>query len=99
MLLQRNTLGRRKRGQIILAQRQSQIATLGDRHAVCQSARQIDKTLRHFILRREVLLRREAFRAPRIGQDVTLGDADAGFVRAELGAGRKLHRMRRDDRE
>ena len=99
MLLQRNTFGRRKRGQIILAQRQRQIATLGDRHAVRQSARQIGKTLRHFILRRKVLLRREAFRPPRIGKDVTLGDAHAGFVRAELGAGRKLHRMCRDDRQ
>ena len=99
MLLQRHAFRRRKRGQIILAQRQRQIATLGDRHAVRQSAGQVRKTLRHFVLRREVLLRREAFRPPRIGKDVALGDAHAGFVRPELGTGRKLHRVGRDDRQ
>src|SRR3977135_4171163 len=99
MLLQRHAFGRRKRRQIILAQRQRQIATLGDGHAVRQSARQVSKTLRHFILGRKVLLRREAFWPPRIGKDVALGTTHAGLVGAELGTGRNLHRVGRDDRE
>ena len=99
VLLQRRSIGRGKRGQIVLAQRQGQVAALRDRHAVGQRARQVGEATRHLFLRREVLLRREALRTPRIREDVALGNAHARLVRAEFFARRELHGMRGDNRQ
>src|ERR1022692_502863 len=99
MLLQRRAFGRRECRQIILTQRQRQIAALGDRHAVGQGARKVREAPRHFFLGREVLLRRESLWPPRVGQDVALGDAHAGLVRAKLGTGGELRRVFGDDRQ
>ena len=88
-----------KSRQIVLAERNVEVATLRDRHAVGERFGQVGEALRHLGLRLEVLLRRKALRPPLIGQHVAFGDAHPRLVRAEFVAGEKLHRVRGDDRQ
>ena len=99
VLVERDARRRRKPRQVILAERNRQVAALRDRDRVGERLRQVGELLRHLGLRREVLLRREAARPARIGEHVTLGDAHARLVRAEIARAQELHRMRRDDRQ
>ncbi len=99
VLVDRDARGRRKFGQVILAERDGEVASLRDGDGVGDRLRQVGELCRHFRLRREVLLRREAARAAGVGEDVALGDANAGFVRAEVVARGELHGMRGHDRQ
>ena len=98
-LLPRHVLGQRRRGkrrQIVLPQRNREVAALCDGDAVGESVGQVRKRFRHLGLRQEILRRGEALRAPRIGEDIAFGDADSRLVRTKLVARGELHRMRRD---
>ena len=83
---------------MVLAERNRHIAALRDRDTVGKRRRQIGEFLDHRRLRREVLLPSEVSRPPRIGKDVTFGDAHARFVRAKIGGPQKLDRMRGHNR-
>ena len=96
VLVDRHASRRRKFGQVILAQRDRQVAALRDRHGIGERLGQIGEARRHLGLRREILLRREASRTARVGEHMALGDAHARFVRPEVFAREKLDRMRGD---
>ena len=99
VLLDRDSGGDRKVGQVIPAERDRQIAPLRNGHGVGQRTGQIGKALRHRLLRHEVLLRGETLGPALIGKRVAFGDADPRLVRAELFSGEKLDRVRGDDRQ
>ena len=83
---------------MVLAERNRQIAALGDSDAVGERGRQIGEFFQHRRLRREVLLRREWAWSSRVGQDMSFGDADARLVCAKIGRPEELDRMRGNDR-
>ncbi len=60
MLLDTGSVWRRERRQIVLAQRNRQVAALRDRDAVGERLRHVGEQLRHLGLRLEILLGREA---------------------------------------
>ena len=99
MIVERDAGGRRKVGQVALAERDREIAALRDRDRVRERLGQVAERRDHLRLRLEVLVRREAPRPPRVREHVTLGDADARLVRAEVLAAEELHRMRRHHRQ
>ena len=82
--------------QVVLAERDREVAALRDRHAVGERLGQVGEALGHLGLRREVLLGREAPRPARVGEDVAFRDAHARLVRPEVLARRELHGMRGD---
>ena len=99
MLVDRDARRRRELGQVVLAERDRQIAALRDRDAVRERLGKVGEPRRHLRLRQEMLLGGEGPRAARIGEHMALGDAHARLVRAEVVALQELDRMRRDDRQ
>ena len=100
MLLDRHAGRRREIGQIILAQRNGEVAALRDRDGVGQVPQADPRSAAPSppgVVK--ILLRREQPRPPRIGQHMAFGDAHARFVRAKFLARDELHRMRRYDRQ
>ncbi|OQA30784.1 MAG: hypothetical protein BWY57_02651 [Betaproteobacteria bacterium ADurb.Bin341] len=85
--------------QEILAQRQLDIAALGDFQSVFQRLRQIGKERGHFGLTLEILLFGKRPRPARITQHITLGDTDAGLMRLKILTRHELDGMRRHQRQ
>ena len=88
-----------KGGQVVLAERNRQVAALRDRDAVRKRLGKIREPRRHLRLRREILVGREHARSARVGEDVAFGDAHARLVRAKSVALQELDRMRGHDRQ
>ena len=99
MVVERDAFGGRKGGQIILPQRQREVATLCDLHRVGERLGKIGKRRRHLRLRLEILVGREPFRPARIGEHMTFGDAHTRLVGTETVRPQELDRMRRDHRQ
>jgi len=84
----------REVGQLRLAQDQCQAAALGDLQRVGNRTGHIGKQGLHLGGRFEVLLTREAAHPARIGQDLTLRNADTGFMRFIVVCFQELDRVR-----
>ena len=98
-IVERHSFGRGKQRQMVLAERNRQIAALCDGNAVGERCRQIGEFFHHRRLCREILLRGERPWPPGVRQDMSFGDADARFVRPKIGWLQELDRMRRNDRQ
>ena len=98
MIVERYAGRRGKARQVILAEGNGQIAALRDGNGIGKCLRQVGELCRHLRLCHEILLRREATRAPRIGERVSFRDAHACLVRTKVPCGQELDRMRGDDR-
>ena len=100
VVLDRAAVGGREVGQLRLAQHQLQVAAARDLQRVGQRATAGRRTAaRHLGRGPEVLLAREAAHAPRVGQQLALGDADARLVGVEVVGAQELHRVRGHHRQ
>ena len=77
-----------------LTQGQAQVAAPGDVQRVLQRRGQVGKQRVHVGRGAEPLLTNETLDAPRVGQHLALGDADAGLVGVEVLGLQELHRVR-----
>ncbi len=97
VVVQRHAGRRRIVRQAGLAELEFEVAALRDGQGVGERDRHVGEQGRHLGLRLEVLLLGEAARPARIGQCVSLGDADARLVRPEVTLLEELDRMGGDD--
>ena len=94
IIIERHAVGRGKLRQKVFAQRDVDIAALGDFHRILQRFGQIGKALGHHLGRHEKLARRKFVRALFIRQHPAAGNAHPRFVRFEIIGVGKLRRMR-----
>ena len=99
MVVERHARRRREIRQVVLAERDRQIAALRDRDAFASaSGRSANAAaISACVLKYCSGVKRRG--PPRVGEHVALGDADARLVRAKILAAQELHRMRRDHRQ
>jgi hypothetical protein len=96
---ERHARWRREIRQVALAERDLQIAALGDFDRVLERFGKVGKQLDHFSGRLEVLLLGVQARTAGIAEHVALGNAHPRFVRLEVVAFEKLDRMRGHQRQ
>ena len=98
MIVERHARGRRELGQVVLAERQGEIAALRDRDAFASaSGRSANAAAISACVRKYCSgVKRSGRRGS--AQHVALGDADARLVRAKVATAQELHRVRRHDR-
>ena len=81
----------REVGQVIGAERQLEVAALGQFHAVGQGLGQVGEQRRHLLRRLQVLLGVVGLGPLRVVQHPAGGDAGAGLVRLEIGGIEEAH--------
>jgi hypothetical protein len=89
----------RKIGQVALAERDLQIAALGDFDRVLERFGKVGEKRDHLLGGLEILLFGVQARTPGVAEHVALGNTDARFVRLEVVAFEKLDRMRGHQRQ
>jgi hypothetical protein len=96
MVVKRHALWRRELRQIVLAERDLDIAAAGNLDRVFHRLRQIGKQRHHVSRGFEILFLGEGFWSARIAEHITLGNAHTRFVRLEVIAIEELDRVRRN---
>ena len=96
---QRMPFRHREVGQVIGAERELQVAALGQFHRVFERFGNVGEQRRHLFRRFQVLLGAEFARSARIVEHAAGGDAHARLVRTEIVAFEEAHVVRGDQRQ